>query len=402
VTVPDGPGSAAHAPRLAPLDGYRGLAAVLIVVCHAVLGSGAVDTVPFLDANRASFLGVAMFFMLSGYLLYEPIVMAHLEDRPTLPAGRVVWRRLLRIFPLYWIVLTAYLLILETTGIGSFWNHVKMYLLLQIYDSSLYAKGIPAAWTLCVDLTFYLALPLLALGALHLGRRWGGGPDAVFRGHLVVVAACFMLGPIWRVAWSLSGHDQLVNIWLPAQADLFAVGMGLALLNAARHSIHRPVPTFFAALARLPAVCLMGAVAAVAVLELAHIPLSGQRVDAGQQSTRYAMYVIAGVLLLVPMVLGNRRNRQARVLGSSSLRWLSNTSYGLYLWHMIVLFQVRKLLGGEGAVGFWELFPIGIVISLTLGATCYELVEKPSRQLRDVGRHRAPAPPPTAAVAGRR
>jgi peptidoglycan/LPS O-acetylase OafA/YrhL len=400
VTAPVRPAGATPSPHLAPLDGYRALAAMLVVVCHAILGSGAVDTVPTLDANRASFFGVAMFFALSGYLLYEPIVTAHLEGRSPLPAGRFLWRRLLRILPLYWLVLTAYLLILDTPGIGSFLNHVKMYLLLQIYDSSLYAKGIPAAWTLCVDLTFYLALPLLAVGAQRLGRRWGNNPDAMFRAHAAVVAACFLLGPIWRVAWNLSGHDELVNIWLPAQADLFAIGMALALVNAARRCSRRPVPPLLGSLARLPGPCLVGAVAAIAVLDLVDIPLSGQSVDAGQQATRYAMYVVAGGLLLIPMVLGDRRNRPARVLGSPPLRWLSDASYGLYLWHMIVLFQVRELLGGEGEVGFWELFPIGVLISLSLGACGFELVEKPLRQLRDGRRRdRVRVTQPTAARA---
>ncbi len=383
MTAPVGPGAAARPSRLAPLDGYRALAAMLVVVCHAVLGSGAVNTVPTLDANRASFFGVAMFFALSGYLLYEPIVGAHLEGRPHLPAGRFLWRRLLRIMPLYWLVLTAYLLILETPAIGSVVNHLKMYLLLQIYDSSLYAKGIPAAWTLCVDLTFYLALPLLAIGAQRLGRRWGSDADAMFRAHVIVVAAFFLLGPIWRLAWGLSGDDRLVNIWLPAQADLFALGMALAVVNAGRRHSRRPVPSPVTALARRPGLCLMGAVAAIAVLDLVEIPLSHESVDAGQTATRYAAYVTAGALLLVPMVLGDRRNRQARVLGSRPLRWLSDASYGLYLWHMIVLFKVREWLGGPGEVGFWELFPIGAFIALSLGACGYELVEKPLRQLRD-------------------
>jgi peptidoglycan/LPS O-acetylase OafA/YrhL len=400
MTAPVGPPATSAPQHLAPLDGYRALAAVLIVICHAVLGSGAVNTVPTLDANRASFFGVVMFFALSGYLLYEPIVAAHLEGRPTLSTRRFLWRRLLRILPLYWIVLTAYLLILDTPGIGSVANHVKMYLLLQIYDSSLYAKGIPAAWTLCVDLTFYLALPFLALAARRLGRRWGGGPNAMFQANAVMIAAVFLLGPIWRVSWSLSGHDQLVNIWLPAQADLFALGMALALVNAARRCSDRPVPSGLAAVSRRPAACLVGAVAAIAVLDLVQIPLSGQPVDAGQQATRYAMYLVAGALLLAPMVLGDRRNRPARFLGSPPLRWLSDASYGLYLWHMIVLFQVRELMGGPGEVGFWPLFPIGLVISLALGACGFELIEKPLHQLRDGRRHRrAPARPPAAARA---
>ena len=384
MTAPARPPKGGHV-HFRPLDGYRGLAALLIFVAHAALGLGEVENLPTLDANRLSFMGVAMFFTMSGFLLYRPFVAAHLDDRPALPAPVFLRRRLLRIFPLYWVVLTAYLLILESPGIGGVVNHVKMYLLLQIYDPKLFAKGIPAAWTLCVELTFYLAVPLLALGARRLARAWPGDPNAAFRAEAIVIAAFFMLGPVWRVAWTIDGPTQLVDIWLPAEADLFGLGMALALISAARSQTKRPVPGLLASLAAAPTLCLLAAAAAIAVLDAVSVPLSvsDDLVDARQTAIRYAVYVVACALLMIPMVLGDGRNRQARFLSSAPLQTLSAWTYGLYLWHMIVLLQVSRWFGGEDVAPFWPTFAIGLVISLMLAASGYRFIEIPVLRFRD-------------------
>ena len=83
--------------------------------------------------------GVAVFFVLSGFLLYRPMVVADASDRPSLPWRVFWWRRVLRIVPAYWVALT----VLWAAGAfelgGQWW---RFYLFLQIYDELTVLGGI--------------------------------------------------------------------------------------------------------------------------------------------------------------------------------------------------------------------------------------------------------------------
>jgi peptidoglycan/LPS O-acetylase OafA/YrhL len=139
--------------------------------------------------------GVTLFFSLSGFLLYRPMAESIIEGRPRPSLGAYLRNRGLRILPAYWLILLvlglglgAGVIRLSSTqmGLGSLAGDpsllVKNVFLAQNYFPASLTTGIPPAWSLAVEVVFYLTLPLLALLAgLAAGRAstYGGRIKAV-------------------------------------------------------------------------------------------------------------------------------------------------------------------------------------------------------------------------------
>src|SRR3954447_26858620 len=126
-------------PRFPALDAVRGVAALMVVLFHAAEASGVSGVFQHLD------VGVTVFFVLSGFLLYRPMLAANLGLAPATATGRFYWRRFLRIAPGYWMALLVVSPIVTYAG-GGLINAS----LLQVYDTDWLLTGIGAAWTLCV------------------------------------------------------------------------------------------------------------------------------------------------------------------------------------------------------------------------------------------------------------
>src|ERR671917_647212 len=150
----------------------RALAAIAIVLTHTAGVSG-FNTDNALGAYTARLnLGVTLFFLLSGFLLYRPFVAARLEGRPPVRIRDYTRRRILRIVPAYWTALTVLAL---WPGLPAIWDGEwwRSYTFTQIYWADSVVQGIFPAWTLCIEISFYLALPFIAVAIGRLvGTRW--------------------------------------------------------------------------------------------------------------------------------------------------------------------------------------------------------------------------------------
>src|SRR3954462_6714783 len=159
-------------PRFPLLDAMRAIAALSIVVTHAS-GVSTFNTTNWLGGYTARMdFGVAIFFLLSGFLLYRPFVAARYEGRPPIRIRDFARRRVLRIVPAYWVALV---LLALWPGLVAFWGGPwwRSFTFTQIYWGDSTVQGIFPAWTLCIEISFYLALPFLAAGIGRLaGRRW--------------------------------------------------------------------------------------------------------------------------------------------------------------------------------------------------------------------------------------
>lgn len=386
--------------RFAPLDGYRALGCLAVVVCHAAEGLRVVEDHPVLGANFMGYFAVVVFFTLSGFLVYKPFVARHLADRPAPATRRFLWQRLLRIYPLYWVVVTVYF-IQGDQNVPGLWGYVRVYALFQIYSPETFGRGILAAWTLAVDISFYLIVPLLALAARAIAKRLGTSRLARLQGEVVMVVLFALIGPIWRCFWLLQGTTRLVDIWLPSQADFFGLGMAFAV-GVTWIEQGGGVPKAMRWLADRPSACFAAALAMFVLLGQLDLPLSQiNPIDAfkmtpSDQMARYAIYVVAAFFVFIPAVLGRQAALSNRVMGSRPLRVMSELSYGLYLWHMLFLIHAADWLGGKDVADFWPTLYIALVLSLLASAVTYLGVERPTARLRDVGRHRLiTKPPPT-------
>ena len=223
-----------RAARLVGFDGLRAVAALSVLSYHVALWGAFVTPAlaPLLWELKG---GVAIFFVISGALLYLPYARAMRDQRP-LPGWRIfAQRRAVRILPAYWLALTV-------VAIGPFGAHVigpqiwKYYALSQVYDGRTLLGGVGVAWSLCVEVTFYALLPLfawlVACGARHRGHR----ARARIQLALIATVGCASLGLRIALAGSLSApipfHGQPITVALPGLLDWFAIGMGLAVFRA--------------------------------------------------------------------------------------------------------------------------------------------------------------------------
>ncbi|HUZ84741.1 MAG TPA: acyltransferase, partial [Gaiellales bacterium] len=152
-------------PRFPLIDSLRAIAALSVVLVHA----GGLTVTPEDGFVSHAEAGVAVFFAISGFLLYRPFVSVRLNGARSSTLRSYLRRRLLRIVPAYWLALTLLAIWPGATGVfsGHFW---VFYGFGQIYNDNYVLDGIAPAWTLCIEISFYLLLPLYAMA---VGRVLG-------------------------------------------------------------------------------------------------------------------------------------------------------------------------------------------------------------------------------------
>jgi peptidoglycan/LPS O-acetylase OafA/YrhL len=369
----------ARAERFPLMDSLRGIAALTVVAIHVALPSGRLN--PGVGGIRyvgRLDVGVAIFFLISGFLLYRPFVKARALGEPQPSTRAYLWRRALRIVPAYWLALTVTALALGLhsvfTGRG-LWTY---YGFAQIYSNASDIGGISQAWTLCVEVTFYLFLPLWA---------W-----IVRRARVPELAGCALLFAA-AVAWKIpfvAGHDPIPATWalraLPAFLDHFALGMAMAVLSVRWQE--QGLPRGVRLLDRWPGLAWLFAAVAFWVVST-RIGLSGELfepVNPHQFLLRHELYGLVGLGMLVPAVVGDPSRGFVRrhVLGNRALLWLGLLSYGIYLWHQTA---VRWLLDlGIGDVRQPLLPPVffvaAVALATLLAAVSYYGFERPILSLK--------------------
>lgn len=396
----DVPGGAVAPPVVAPppghprfplIDSLRAIAAISVVIVHAGGLTGAT-----LDGfvTRAE-VGVTIFFAISGFLLYRPFVSARLNGAPRTHVRDYLRRRILRIVPAYWLALTALAIWPGLTGVftGHFWVY---YGFGQVYNDAWALSGIGPAWTLDIEITFYLALPLYAMlvsGMLgRLSRSWQ------MRAELVVLAA-ISAGSL-AYLYVLRSHESISPVLntLPTHLDWFAPGMALAVLSA--YWQDRALPNPLRLLARYPEISIAIGLIAYAVESTTvggpfAIHLGTHLVvlySGGEDIARHLLYATLAVGLLLPAVFGEG-GWYRRLLGWRTLAWLGLISYGIYLWHQSIVVWFCQPgpdagcnfhgLPGLHRAPFISLTVVALLLAIVCAAGSYYLVERPILRFKD-------------------
>ncbi|HET6811141.1 MAG TPA: acyltransferase [Acidimicrobiales bacterium] len=376
--------AAAGRPRHFPcFDGLRAIAAVSVVVIHTSFVSGLTTRSGVGIYTARLEIGVAVFFLISGFLLYRPFAAAHLAGLPSPVLGRFWVRRLLRIVPAYWLALTVTTYVMHVNQTRSGWaSPVILYGFGQIYFPDEVFKGISQAWSLCTEMTFYLFLPLLA--AAVVARRKSLGNQLAR--EMVVLAAMVGISVGFR-DWALHQHGHLAGTmpdWLPANLDLFAFGMFLAVVSS-----------WLAETGRTPRLLwhpvfpwASWAVAGVLFWWVSNlgIPLDPlYRISPGTNLLRQALYAGFAFFLLLPAVFGPQDRGLIRLLLRNRVMVaLGIVSYGIYLWHqawvqMFLNWSHDRLF----TIPFWDLFGAVLGLAVAAAAGSYLLVERPILRLKN-------------------
>src|SRR4051812_8587978 len=171
--TPRAPGPPPGHPRFPLLDSLRAIAVLCVLITHTSFLSGSNEGTWFGPFAARLDVGVTIFFLISGFLIYRPFVNARLNGAPATPLMTFFRRRFLRIFPAYWLALTLLAIAPGLPDVHSerWWVY---YGLFQAYDPSWFDKGIGTAWSLSTEVAFYLLLPLYALAMARLVRRRQG------------------------------------------------------------------------------------------------------------------------------------------------------------------------------------------------------------------------------------
>jgi len=348
---------------LPAVEGMRACAAMGVVVTHVAFQTGHSSGVDGRLFGRFD-LAVAVFFALSGFLLWRGHAAAarDLGARPR--TGHYLRSRVVRIMPAYLVAVCVILGLLPDADHASLTVWLANLTLTQIYVPLTLTGGLTQMWSLSVEVAFYLALPVLAF----LARRI---PVAA---RVPAIAALGALS--WAWGWLPLQTPAGINPlnWPPAFFSWFAAGMLLA------EWVHSPIGRPH----RLARRRVLMAVIAVLAYLLAASPLAGPEGLVPGTATQFAVKTSAGSLvafaLVAPLVL-DRPDTPHRLLGSTAMVTLGRWSYGLFIWHLAALAMVFPVIG---TFPFSGRMPTVLVLTLIFGfaiaAVSYALVESPCRE----------------------
>ncbi len=313
--------------RIRSLEAVRGLAALAVLCCH----TGPRGWSSFLSYG---WLGVPVFFVLSGLVLYMPFIDKRVD---TLEFWK---RRLLRIFPGYWFALAICAAVALAAG-GTVFRPLSQILLTQNYDGNETRVLITPSWTLAIELGFYLLLPALAWALWrHPAHRWS---------ILAVIAGV-------AVAYRLNMNapaDTTHTLPLAPIGFLHEFVFGVAAAIAISRGLRS---RWFA-------------VAGAALIAASFVLLPSSQPEAFP----FTDLVAAGIALaLIPIA-------QSRIRVPTPLVWLGTISFGVYLWHVPIIISTGYL---GLRTGIWTV-DVAVIVTLTVIAAgiSWRYVERPSIML---------------------
>lgn len=347
--------------RIPSLDGLRAISIAMVLGEHA----GGTQGFPEAWAQAWPYffsgsLGVKCFFVLSGYLITS-LLLKEEAKFGRISLADFYRRRVLRIFPVYYLFLVTVLVLNRFTS-------------LQVAPSAFVAAGtfttplwgephyvLFHTWSLSVEEQFYLLWPLVLCLTTGRARWW-------------VAASVVALVPVIRLLVHLFGPRKLIGYFSFTQGDALMFGCLLALYQ------QRPLLAGVAALPRLDWRHRLGALAAIySVWMLSHhgrlgpltVPFGGT-----MQS--------AALALLIASYLTPDDSLGFRWLNAAFMRWVGVLSYSLYLWQQLFLYP------RQAAWMILQQFPVNLLATLAVAALSYYTVESAFLRLKDRF-HRAPA-----------
>ena len=369
--------------RFDELDGYRGIAVMGIVVFHVFqfcnvdhylyLGTPAYTVFNSLDAM------VPFFFVLTAFLLFEPMARAAIDDTPPISGRGFLVRRAVRILPVYYVVVVAVWFTRQQSLPGDWRDLLEHLTFTQVFDEKriFYTNG--PAWSLSVEVYFYLGLVVVSIGLARLCRRL---VDRRKRIAVMVTAAALLavVSLTWK-AWAFGLEHRPTTgsftAWFGPVANLdnFAVGMVLAVIVASLGD-ERPLGERSRLGLRL---------IALAIVALA---FATRQANAWTGVYFTSLCALGFGCLIGASVLGPRADRWGLALSRRPLLWLGAISYSIYLWNEPVLLGLRGWpnLVQQAPSDFVRDVLVVTVVTIAAGWLSFVLIERPTGQLGRVFR----------------
>lgn len=364
------------------LDGLRAVGAILVLLVHGHLQHGALTTS---TAERlltiAASVFALQFFIISAFLLFEPMAFRILGGRPPVAVNDFYRRRIRRIVPPAWLAIIVY--ILWVPGITQPKSWVDWFAVLgfnQEWSERWLYIGVPPLWTMCIEVLFYAALPIGAIALARAVRKQA--PAQALRRLLVILIAFGLIGPIFRLVTKLADPAPLTNSllwvrWPFAYFDWLAIGMVIALVHAARRAglisldrirvLNAPTWAWWAVAAGL-----------MWIWEHAHTALLLTPEPVGSYMLWTTLAPLAAICITLPLFLGNQQpGGIERILGSGPAVWLGSISFGMYLWHWAIIAALVTSVDWFDGLPTVARDLILFALSVAAGAASWYAIERP-------------------------
>ncbi len=363
--------------NIAVLDGVRAIACLIVMSYHiSLIGADTHLWGPFSPSYPlfgsivyAGAMGVTLFFVLSGFLLFMPYAKALLSVKANWPSARSFYlRRAFRIIPAYYLCLFLLVFLSHTEYLQpAHWADLGLFLAFFMESgASTYQKINGPFWTLGVEWQFYMLLPLIALGMIFLVRRVSMHGSTKRRLWSVV---CCLLGVI---AWGLFTRIWR-NYFLTHPAETFLVPR--PVMDGILFFVHGMYGKFLEDFA-------IGMLISLLFIYLQQAPAESAF---KRHTLRLSPWLwAAGILLLVFMAMWrfNIKHPWWPFLQPLMSRWIGLISFSLYMWHLPLLLFFRynlanHLQGWNPAVAFSLYWLWAFLVIVPFSALSFLLIEKP-------------------------
>ena len=345
------------------LDGIRAIAVIMVLAYHLKLA-----------LFKSGFLGVTVFFVLSGYLI-TGILISEVEEEGTIDLKNFWLRRIRRLVPAVMSMAVVIIFVSAVVNRIIFTKGCKDFLASvlgfnnwwQIFNKVSYfeAAGVPSpfthCWSLAIETQFYLIYPLILLGIYKLAKSRGEGRakrGLLFAGVTLLLAMISVI--LMIVLFDPQQDASRVYYGTDTRAFSLLFGALLAILWE-----YRMVPRRLSASVNM----VLGSVS-FAVLLVMTIAINGS------SNFWYRGGQFFGTILTVLMVyaVSGRKTWLSRFLSNPVLKWIGDRSYSIYLWHYPIILLISK-----GIKASWWITLIELVLSVVLAELSYRFIETPIR-----------------------
>lgn len=364
------------------LDVLRFVGALAVLTTHVAFQTGEYFRHGVLGTLLARMdVGVAIFFVLSGFLLSRPWWVSA-ERRTAPPAvGRYAVKRLLRIWPVYVLTACVALAVVPGNEGSSVGDWLGTVLLLDTYVDDTLPYGLTQMWSLSVEVAFYVTMPLL---------MWVAARRTRVPADVAVLVGMVVLSVLWIVTLAPAiddARDWAPGLWLPGYLSWFAAGMWLARTHV-RHGATAGRTSWIVTLGRQPGACWT---AALGLLLLAATPVAGpvtlEPGTTGESVAKTFVYATIGLLVVAAGVWAPSAGLFRRTASLRVLRHLGHVSYSIFCTHLIVLALLQERIDYELFSGrFAWMWVVTLALTLVVSELAYWLVERPGMSLARRGK----------------